>query len=185
MIRAPLHRLGLLFAVFAFLLMGIGPAGPVEGGRDAALPQTAEADISRISVSLDTLTALNGKKGDIEVLQLIRILNSGDGPYFGEPVEDPERDRAAMPRAVFRVPIPEGAFDIAPSDISNPQGMTGGPAGITTTAPLPPGETLLSFIYRVRPSRTGWALRRQIDYPTQSINLLLGPGLELASAPGF
>lgn len=129
------------------------------------------------------MTLLNGKKGDIEVLQLMRVLNSGDVPYTGEALESPTGEPLKT-RAVIRLPVPEGAFDIAPSDAANPQAMAEGPGGIFTTVPLPPGETLVSYIYRVRPARSGWALRRQVEYPTRSINLLVGPGLTLESG-GF
>lgn len=156
-------------------------------GAPAAAQETAGSEdspagdegVSQISVSLDTVTLLSGEKGVIEVLQLIRVVNSDDRPFLGEPATN------GMARTVFRLPFPEGAFEIAPSDRSNPHAMSEGPAGIVTTAPLPPGESLISYIYKVRPARTGWALRRPIEYPTGKIDLLLGPELEMDSAPGF
>lgn len=192
MIRSVNSRLLRIFAgaawIGAILAVSCLPAAVVAAASPSASPAGGHGDVSRISVRLDTLTLLSGKQGDIEVLQLLRVRNSGDRPYFGETDEASGRQGGQMPegsRQVFRVPLPEGAFDIAPSDLRNPQGMAEGPGGIFTTVPLAPGETLISYIYRIRPARSGWALQRQIDMPTDSINLLLGPGLELRSAPGF
>lgn len=175
-----------VWSIATFLVpAGMHGALAAAGGTGEAAPGAPGEDVSQISVGLDTLTVLEGKQGDIEVLQLLRVRNAGDRPYFGQPLEASPSETGGMPRLVMRVPLPEGAFDIAPSDLSNPQGMSESPAGIFTTAPLPPGETLISYIYRVRPARTGWALRREIDFPTRSVNLLLGPGLSMQAAPGF
>ncbi|MGI8426397.1 MAG: hypothetical protein ACR2FO_04630 [Actinomycetota bacterium] len=155
----------------AVMIAGLVPSSAHGAGHPA--PPSATADETKVSILLDTMTLLNGREGDIEVLQILRVHNGSAEAFPG------------AEGVVVKLPVPESAFDVAPSDDTNPDGMSQGPQGIFTTSPLAPGETLISFIYRIKTSRLGWALRRQVDYPTRNIDLLVGPGLDLVSAPGF
>lgn len=130
-------------------------------------------DDAGISVASDTLTIVRGREDTLEVLQVQRVRNAGDRTYVGH-----------AEGVVLRLPFPPGAFDLSPGDglVSRDLGPVG--EGFTTNDPVLPGETTISYLYKVRVPRTGWALRRAVFYPTERIDLLLGSGLSLR-APAF
>ncbi len=138
-------------------------------------------DVSGVSVLSDTTTVVQGKEGGtLEVLQLLRMGNSSDRTFVGTALTS-----AAGPVAVVRLPVPQGAFDVLPTGDMNRQGLGKTGEGIAATAPLLPGESTISYVYRVRAPRTGWQLRREVFYPTAKTDILIGPALELRAGPGF
>ncbi len=128
-------------------------------------------DDAAISVSADTLTVVKGEKGKMEVFQLLRVKNSSDRTYAGQ--------ASGGSRQILRLPVPSGAFDLAPGQGITASAITSAPEGIATGDPVIPGETQISYLYRVRVPRTGWALERAIVYPTDRLNVLVGEGLAL------
>ncbi|MGH2732643.1 MAG: hypothetical protein ACRDJF_10410 [Actinomycetota bacterium] len=137
---------------------------------DLTIYEVTEDDAG-ISVSADTLTVVQGGKGEMEVFQLLRVRNSTDRTYIGRAVEGG--------RQILTLPVPTGAFDLAPGQAVTASAITSSPEGIATGDPVFPGETQLSYLYRVRTPRTGWALERAVVYPTTRLNVLVGEGLKL------
>jgi hypothetical protein len=136
---------------------------------------TTEA--SAVEVASDTLTVVPARAGDsdlLEILQLLRFRNRTDRTFTGETTG-----------GVLKLPVPEGAFDLAPASESNTNGLTMTAQGLMTTVPLQPGEVSFPFLYRVRVPRSGWQLRREVFYPTDHVDLLVGEGLRVDAAPGF
>jgi hypothetical protein len=129
-----------------------------------------------VKVDSDTITVVKGRKDDLEILQLIKITNDSDRTYVGTIVNDAPR--------VLDLPVAVGATNLAPGEGVTPNRITTYEDGISSGDPLQPGQTTISFVYKVRVPRTGWAMSRTIAYPTSHIDLLVGPGLDL-SAPGF
>lgn len=139
------------------------------------------SNVSVVSVLSDTTTVVQGKEGGtLEVLQLLRMANSSDRTFVGTALSS-----GAHPVAIVRVPVPQGAFDVLPTDDMNRRGLGRTQEGIAATAPLLPGESTISYVYRVRAPRTGWQLRREVFYPTAKTDILIGPALELKAGPGF
>jgi hypothetical protein len=133
-------------------------------------------DPSVITVASDTTTILKGRDDIFEVLQLLLVRNTSDRTFTGA---------GAPNSAVLTVPVPEGAFDVSPGDDSNPLGISFSGRGVAVASPVLPGETSVPYVFKVRVPRTGWQLRREVSYPTQRADLLLGEGLALNGAPGF
>ena len=146
---------------------------------DLIIYEPTTNDDSVVSVLSDTITLLQGKEaGTIEVLQLLRVTNTSDRTFVGSA-------SGTGPVAIVRVPVAQGGFDVLPTDEMNREGIAKTQEGIATTAPLLPGESTISYVYRVRASRTGWQLRREVFYPTAKTDILIGPALELRAGPGF
>jgi hypothetical protein len=154
-------------------------AGPSAAGASPTLTAAltiheVTEDDAAISVASDTLTIVEGGEGEMEVFQLLRVSNGSDRTYVGRAVEGG--------RQVLQLPVPSGAFDLAPGQGITPSAITSAPEGIATGDPVLPGETQLSYLYRVRVPRTGWALQRAVAYPTARLNVLVGEGLALRAS---
>jgi|GEM_PF-1930176 len=141
-------------------------------------------DTSVVVISSDTLTMLEGKNATVEVLQLLKVQNRSDRSYIGVG-DDQKAESGPGGRRVLKLPVPEGAFSIAPSDPGNTQALVNDTGGLAATRPLVPGETLVSYVYKVKFPRSGWQLRKRVEYPTEHEDLLVGPGLQLKAASGF
>ena len=147
-----------------------------EGGLELRIFETTH-DPAVITVASDTTTVLKGRDDIFEILQLLLVRNTSDRTFSGT--------TGAGDSAVLTVPVPEGAFDVSPADETNPLGISFSGRGVAVTSPMLPGETSIPYVFKVRVPRTGWQLRREVTYPTQRADLLLGEGLELNGAPGF
>lgn len=142
------------------------PAGEVAVTADVTIFETTGED-SSISVVSDTLTMVEGEQGVVEILQLLRLRNAAPRTFVGR--------EASGQRAVLRLPVPFGAFDLS--------GRGGVPIqdGFSTADPVLPGESSVSYAYRVRVPRGGWPLDRAMFYPTSRIDLIVGPGLTVSA----
>ena len=132
-------------------------------------------DPSVISVVLDTLTVVRGTEDTLEVFQLMRIENQSDRTFVGE--DDSDR------RSVLRLSVPQGAYDFLRG-----QGLVGelsrSGADAVTSDPVLPGTSNINFLYKVNVPRTGWNLSKEVIYPTEIFDILIGQGLSL-TGPGF
>lgn len=135
-------------------------------------------DVSAVTITTDSVTAIRNKarSDTLEVLQLMNFKNSSDRTYIGEGGED---------KSVLRLPVPEGVIDLIPGDPANPAGLAVTPLGLASTLPLQPGEISIAYLYKVRVPRIGWQLRREVFYPSDSVDLLVAEGLRLVAAPQF
>lgn len=137
----------------------------------------ATQDPSVISIKSDTTTVLRGEEDTFEVLHLLLIDNQSDRTFVGA--------SGGPGQPVISIPVPEGSFDYSVADQANPMGISINPRGMTVAAPVLPGETPLPYVFKVRVPRTGWQLRREVNYPTERADLLLGQGLTLKAGPSF
>ncbi len=136
-------------------------------------------DDGSIEVDSETLTIVQGVQDQMEILQVVRVANRSDRTFVGRSA--PSADETPI---TIRLPLPEGAFDVALSDILRERGVEATPEGLGTGEPVLPGESSYSFAYKVRVPRSGWQLRRPIVYSTLRIDLLVDDGLT-TTAPGF
>lgn len=132
--------------------------------------ETTEDD-SVISVAADTLLVARGPRDVLDVVQRFRIANGSDRTFVGRSDDDA--------RAVVRLPLPPRAFDIAADSGLAPGRVVATRDGLATGEPLQPGDTSISYGYRVRVPASGWVLRREVVYPTERAEVLVGIGLEL------
>ena len=143
------------------------------------------ADATVLKVASDTLTVVPGSGNVLEALEILRVVNASDRTYVGaltaSPPASPDAPGAPAtpaPPAVLQLPVPAGAYDLTPQEGSQ-GGLTQTEGGIFTADPLLPGETVVSFLYRVKVPASGWELRRPVSYPTARTTVLVGPGLTL------
>lgn len=176
---------GLDFAAGGQLIVGTDYLGVTYSAfvevPDAANEVTAEITIfeptedeSGISVLSDVLTIVPGRKGDLEVIQLLRIANRLDRTYVGA--------GNGTARAVLRLPLPQGARDFLPLEGIRPEGISEIAEGAVTGDPLLPGESSVSYVYRVTVARSGWPLERHVLYKTDRFDLLAEKTLAVSTS---
>lgn len=153
------------------------------GNPESASSITAELEVFEttddeavVAVTSDSLTVIKGREDVLEVLQILGIRNTSDRTFVGRQAGDAQ--------AVLQLPVPPGAFDLAPRGGLGPGPVSRAPGGIATSDPVLPGERFVSYLYKVRAPRSGWVLSRAVAYPTTRANILAGPGLEVG-ASGF
>lgn len=146
-----------------------GDGGP-EVQVELKVFETTEDDSGVKAVS-DSLTVVKGKQDTFEVLQMFKISNLSDRTFVGRSADDSP--------AVVRLPVAQGGFDLSPGEGISRDRITTTAEGLGITDPLQPGESTFSYAYKVRIPRTGWPLSRQIVYPTDHFDLLVGQGLKV------
>jgi hypothetical protein len=188
------HLVGLFFSNVAYSeVLEPGRTEPVE----IKIYETT-TDASVVRVASDSMTVLQstteGQGNVLEVLQLLRFRNDSDRTFTGsdsdqvapEPEPSPGGPPQPPERRVLKLPVPESAYDLAPADAANGAGLaTSGEGRLVTTSALPPGETSVAYLFKVKVPRTGWQLRRETYFPTDHADLLIGKRLVLTAAPGF
>ncbi len=133
-------------------------------------------DRSVIRVISDSITLIQGDEDIFEVLQLQRFVNGSDRTYVGEMKDDAG--------GVIELPVAVGGFEVGAGEGITPNRVRPSSVGIIANDPLQPGTTDVSYSYKLRVPRTGLALARPTAYPTDHVDVLLGPGLKL-DAPGL
>lgn len=180
------HLIGLFFRGAAY--SEVLEPGRIEGIELRIFDTTNDTSVVRLAS--DSMTILQstaeGQSDVLEVLQLMRFRNDSDRSFVGA---DQAKDQAAegtdQPREVLKLPVPESAFDLAPADPGNGAGLATAGNRLVTTSALMPGETSVAYLFKVKVPRSGWQLRREVYYPTDHADLLVGKRLKLAVAPGF
>lgn len=128
-------------------------------------------DESVISIESDVLTIVGSPEEQFEVIQLQRIVNSSDRTFTGRTTGEG--------RQVLRLPVPVGASDLFPLE-----GLTGDgtsvDGGIVTATPVIPGDSSISFAYKIK-APNGWTLSRRIFYQTMQADLLVASNLTFRS----
>jgi hypothetical protein len=146
-------------AVVAAAVLAICPALPAHAAG-------VTDDDSVISVSSDTLTIVKGNGNRLELLQLMKVVNSSDRTYTGRGL---------------RFPLPGGAFDVTPIQGLDLSKLTDDAEGFVSSDPVAPGTTEVGYLYRIRAGRSGWPMQRAVVYPTDHVDVLVGPGLALSA----
>ena len=134
------------------------------------------SDDSDIDVVSDSLTIIQGKQDNLELLQLIRLRNRSDRTFVGRF----ESGKAT----VVRFPVVPNASDLSPGEGITADRVSSFAGGFAGGDPLQPGESDFSYSYNLKVPRFGWSIERAVFYPTERIDLLTGPGLRL-QASGF
>lgn len=138
---------------------------------DLVIFETSEDD-SAIAVQSDLITVVRGDEDNLEVIQLITISNSADRTFIGTASE--------TGRQVVRLPVAPGAGELQPLDGFGVEGLSETAGGVATGEPLPPGQSQISYGYRVRVARSGWPMSRDVFYPTERVDLLVEKDLPVS-----
>jgi uncharacterized membrane protein len=146
--------------------------GPSEVEARLTIYETTR-DESVVTIPADTMFVAPREDGAIEVLQQFRIVNTSDRTYVGASGDDS--------RAVVTLPVPRGAFDLAPVEGIDSERVFGAGGGMALSEPLQPGETALSYLYRVRVPAGLWPLERRVFYPTERLDLLVRVPMRVSS----
>ncbi|MCA1840737.1 MAG: hypothetical protein LC723_10475 [Actinobacteria bacterium] len=147
-------------------------SGSNELAVDLVIYETTDDD-SIVRIDSDTMTVVKGKQDTYEILQLFKITNASDRTFVGHVVNDSPQ--------VISLPVATGGTSLAPGEGLTADRVTTNQDGIASGDPLQPGTTTVSFVYKVKATRTGWPLTRTTAYPTSHIDLLAGPGLTFIS----
>ena len=180
------HLIGLFYRGAAYSRVLEPGAGE---GVELTIFETT-TDPSVLKIASDSMTVLQstaeGQSDVLEILQLLRFHNESDRTFVGsEPPPGAPAESPEQPREVLKLPLPESAFDLAPADPGNNAGLATAGGRLVATSALPPGETSVAYLFKVKVPRSGWQLRRETYYPTDHTDLLVGKRLELGAAPGF
>ena len=141
------------------------PQGPVE----LMVYETTESDeavsILRAAIavpSVDNETAL------IQVLEVITFVNRGNRAYVGELFsDDPEG-------GVLRVPLPPDALDLSHDrETFGPGGPIRTPNGILGRLPVPPGELVVVYAYKLPFTTDTRTMERTFAYPVETATFLI------------
>lgn len=151
------------------------PEGSSDATADLKIFESTDDD-SAIRIPSDVITIIEGTENNLEIIQLLRITNSSDRTFVGT--------NESGARRVLGLPVPPGATDLLALEGFRGEATSPIAGGIVTSDPILPGDSSISYLYRVKVARSGWSLRRAIFYPTQRIDLLVETMLEV-SAPGF
>jgi hypothetical protein len=129
-------------------------------------------DAGVVSLASDVMTIVAGRDDTFEVIQLQRFVNSSDRTFVGK--------QSSRGREVLSLPIPVGAFDLVPLEGFTPEGSQSMRGGITTASPLIPGNSSISWVYKIRAPRN-WQMSRLVFYPTRRADLLAESSLNTQS----
>lgn len=143
--------------------------GQAEVTADLTIYEITEDD-SDVSVVSDLFTVVQGEAGTMEVIQLLSVRNSADRTYVGTTSD--------AGRQVLKLPVTPGAGQLLPLGGFRAEGLSEVGDGVATGEPLLPGESSISYGYRVQVAG-GWPLRRAIFYPTGRIDLLVDKSLSV------
>lgn len=119
----------------------------------------------------------------LEVMSNMRFANEGDRTYAGQVGADP-----AGPAQTLHFSLPAEAMDLElhqglwPDTIVITDSTDGTDAGFADTQPVLPGETEITFAYRLPYSSDEYLLRQELTYFTDKVILALPAGVEVQSA---
>jgi hypothetical protein len=128
---------------------------------------------STVSVDADT-TVLEPAGDDVEALQIVRMTNGSHRTFIG----------ASKDSAVFRLPLPRNAYDVAVVNGLTPGRSEPAETELRAGDPLQPGDATISYAYKVRTGSGDWSLDRSSFYDTERMDVLVDPELELVGG-GF
>lgn len=144
-------------------------------------------DPSMILISRDNLF-LSVDGNELGVLESVTILNQGDEAYIGRAGATtgnaPDDGDSADDGASLAFPLPnraiEGQVAIANADINLPA-LVPSEFGFAITAAIPPGETTITYSYKVGGDGGNYDLSRKALYPTVRFSVFSTPPLDVKS----
>jgi hypothetical protein len=129
-------------------------------------------DASAVKVVLDHLAVQVNKDGQtIEVLNYVKLHNGSDRTLVAEGVNTTTTHPAAL-----RLPLPEGATNIAPVDGFSQENLSLTDDGLADSTPFPPGDREVVVSYDLPYSEASYLLERAVMYPTDKLAVLMPLG---------
>jgi hypothetical protein len=136
-------------------------------------------DPSVILISRDNLF-LSVDGNELGVLESVTVVNQGTEAYIGRGAADDPTDEGTS----LAFPLPnravEGQVAIADSDINLPA-LVPSEFGFGITAAIPPGETRITYSYKVAGDGGSYDLSRKALYPTVRFSVYSTPPLDVKS----
>jgi hypothetical protein len=118
----------------------------------------------------------------LQILETIDVLNTGDRTYVGDHRGDPGSDTPGVLPRTIRLLLPNGASDMTPAVGLDPGTLLPMANGYVDTAPVLPGLHELAFTYMVAYADGGAEIQKALPYPTTKLRFLAPDvGLQLQS----
>lgn len=149
----------------------IARAGTMVARAELRVFETSR-DTGVLSVDADTTVVERAGPGQLEVLSIVRMSNGSNRTFIGR-----ENDAA-----VFELPLPDGATDVAVVEGLTPGRSEPDDGGLGAGDPLQPGEATISYAYKLGADEDVWSFSRRALYPTQRLDVLVEPEMELSGA---
>ncbi|MBA2726425.1 MAG: hypothetical protein H0U53_10585 [Actinobacteria bacterium] len=139
------------------------------------------SDPSMILISRDNLF-LSVEGNELGVLESVTLLNQGEEAYIGR--VGATTGTSADDGASIAFPLPsraiEGQVAVANADINLPA-LIPSEFGFAITAAIPPGETTITYSYKVEGDGGSYDLSRKALYPTVRFSVFSTPPLDVKS----
>lgn len=129
----------------------------------------AASDIVIFSASV-AVTSIDASSGLLRVLEVMTVHNVGNRAFVGNLLANPDQG------GVLRVPLVGAGLDLELGDGFGPEGALATPLRMITRTPIPPGQTVLVFDYKVPYDHRTIDLTRSFDYPVANASFVIGQG---------
>ncbi len=158
------------------LAWGLGLAALGFGGpRTAAQDAPPDAPALRVARRIVTVLEAEPQTRTLAVLERVELVNDGAEPFVPRP------GGPQGPMGVLRFALPRNAFDLMPDPQLGAHELVQVDRGFGSFMPVPPGETTVSFSYRVPYAGTRLDLALGTVYPTAALWLLVPADLAVES----
>ena len=147
---------------------------------------TSSADVTvyETTTSSDAVSVLRGsvavpsidpQTGLLQVLAVVTFVNRGNRTYVGETPDD-------NGTGVLRVPLPRDALDLVLGDGFSPEGPIRTPEGVAGRLPLPPGESVRVFAYKLPYTGPARSVEMRYAYPVERATFVISTELPRPSS---
>ncbi|MFN2389584.1 MAG: carboxypeptidase regulatory-like domain-containing protein [Actinomycetota bacterium] len=127
------------------------------------------------------LLFLTVDEGDLGVVETVRVVNRSEHAYIGRGADAGGRDKRPIPTLGFAIPSDATDQRIIAADIDIPE-IVPTDFGFGATVAIPPGDTQITFGYRVPGAGGGsFELSRTALYPILDVGVHATPPLEVLS----
>jgi hypothetical protein len=160
---------------------------PADGSSGASVTLTIyEPTTADTAIHIDSANwvfeGIDVDNQQLQILETIDVLNTGDRTYVGDHRGDPGSDTPGVLPRTIRLLLPNGASDMTPAVGLDPGTLLPMANGYVDTAPVLPGLHELAFTYMVAYADGGAEIQKALPYPTTKLRFLAPDvGLELQS----
>ena len=125
-----------------------------------------DSDISILRASM-AIPRVDSSTGLIQILEVVTFVNQGDRTYVGQLFSDPEQG------GVLRLHLPPSSLDVSLGNGFGPQGPLPASDGMLGRSPVPPGEFLVVYAYKVPFADEVHTIEKLYAYPVGRATFLI------------
>ena len=150
------------------------PGGPIHLLVYETTP--LDTDIVILSASM-AVPSVDSSTGLIQVLEVVTVINQGDRTYVGQLFSNPDGG------GVLRLHVPPEALDVSLGDGFGADGPLAAPDGLLGRTPVPPGEFLLVYAYKLPFAQRAYTIEKVYAYPVDRATFLTATSGPSPSSP--